>query len=569
MPESTATPAPHTWRFGVPGFFLLLASLFLLANRGAYQGFFQGDELDSLGWAPLVPAADFAKVFLRPLVDTGNFRPVGHLYFRLMNQAFGLHFPPYLVPIHLLHLLNVWLLWTLLRRLGASRFAAATGAVFFAFQVAVLDVYWKPMYVFDLLCATFSLVSILLWIERRWLLSFAALWLAYKSKELAVMLPAVLLCYEFWLGKCQWKPLLPFLAVALSFGLQGILLQAGRGPNYSLQFTFPAIASSSAFYAGKLFAIPLAGFGVLALPFLSRDRRVWLGIAATVLFFVPLLLLPLRLFSAYWYAPLIGVAVAVGALADGRLRLPVTVAVAGCLLWSCVQLPAYAKEKLAQDAATRSYVAQLQGSATRLRGTPVFLYFRLPDTLHPWGLQGMLNYLWPGTNARAYSLQDPAADAFLQSPTVATLSWDPLGRHLWISRHTPNTLDASYVTADLQSPFWQLTHGWYLPDEDFRWIAPHATARLYRPAQATRFEVTCVAAARLIQTQGHAELRALMNGGELGIAQLTERGVRTLSWPLPDHVAGPVDIDFDVQPAFHAPGDPRVLGIGIERFGFR
>ena len=109
----------------------------------------------------------------------------------------------------------------LIRRLGGSPFAASAGSVLFAFHMAVFDVYWKPMYVFDLLCATFCLASMLLWIRGRWVLSFVAFWLAYKSKELAVMLPFVLAAYEYWLGKRRWKPLIPFAAVSFSFGCKG------------------------------------------------------------------------------------------------------------------------------------------------------------------------------------------------------------------------------------------------------------------------------------------------------------------------------------------------------------
>jgi hypothetical protein len=216
--------------------FLAMALLFFIANRGASQGFFQGDELDSLSWTPQIPAADFAKDLVNPVYNARNFRPVGHLYFRIMSGAFGLGFRNYLLPLHLLHLLNVWLLWLVLRNVGASPFAAGAGALFFAFHMAVFDVYWKPMYVFDLFCAGFCLLSLLFWIKRRWVLSFLAFWLAYKSKELAVMLPAVLACYELWFGKRQWRPLIPFFLVSLSFGLQGIFRNPNQDNNYAFRF---------------------------------------------------------------------------------------------------------------------------------------------------------------------------------------------------------------------------------------------------------------------------------------------------------------------------------------------
>ena len=47
-----------------------------------------------------------------------------------MSRAFALDFSKYLLPLHLVHLLNVWLLWMLLRRLGCSMFAASAGALF-------------------------------------------------------------------------------------------------------------------------------------------------------------------------------------------------------------------------------------------------------------------------------------------------------------------------------------------------------------------------------------------------------------------------------------------------------
>src|SRR5207245_5238839 len=112
---------------------------------------------------------------------------------------------------------------------------------FFGFHMALFDIFWKPMYVFDLLCATFSLAAILLYTQRRYVLSFVAFWLAYKSKELAVMLPAVLACYEFWLAdKKNRKALIPFFAGSLWFGLQGVIRNPSVDNDYTFHFTLEA-----------------------------------------------------------------------------------------------------------------------------------------------------------------------------------------------------------------------------------------------------------------------------------------------------------------------------------------
>src|SRR6266566_3296655 len=313
---------------------LATAALFLIANRAAYRSYFSDDELNNIRWTRELDTVDYVKGLLTPRFFTNNFRPVGHYYFREMSLWFGLDFPKYLPILHLAHILNVWLLWLLARRLGFSPLASSLGAFFFAFHMALFDIFWKPMYVFDLFCATFSLAAILLYAQRRYVLSFVAFWLAYKSKELAVMLPAVLACYEFWLAdKKNRKALIPFFALSLWFGLQGIVGNPSVDTEYTFHFTVDAFRTCVSYYASRIFFLPYAGLALLALPLLVRDRRLWLGCAMLCLFFLPLLFLPGRLFSAYCYLPLTGVALMIAALASSSRLMPVVA------LFSAVWIP--------------------------------------------------------------------------------------------------------------------------------------------------------------------------------------------------------------------------------------
>jgi hypothetical protein len=124
----------------------------------------------------------------------------------------------------LLHLVNVALLWLILRRLQLPFWASAAALVFFAFHMAVFDIYWRPMYVYDLLCGTFCLLTVLFWLDDRWVLSLLFFWLAYRSKEIAVMLPVALAAYELLLGQRRWLRLAPFFAISIWFGMQGFFL---------------------------------------------------------------------------------------------------------------------------------------------------------------------------------------------------------------------------------------------------------------------------------------------------------------------------------------------------------
>ncbi len=98
----------------------------------------------------------------------------------------------------------------LVRALGAEPLGAAAATLLFAIHMALFKVHWEPMYVFDLVCGTCTLVCLLSYVRGRVILSLAFFWLALKAKEVAIMLPLVLAGYEWWFGGKRWKRLIPF-----------------------------------------------------------------------------------------------------------------------------------------------------------------------------------------------------------------------------------------------------------------------------------------------------------------------------------------------------------------------
>ncbi len=549
--------------------FLAMATLFLIANRGAYKGYFQDDELDNISWAPSLPASTFAEGLLTPKFLSGNFRPTGHFYFAFMGKRFGLDFPKYLFPIQALHLLNVWLVWLIARRLGASPFAAAAGALFFAFHMAVFDVFWKPMYVFDLLCATFSLASILFYM-RRWLIaSFVMFWLAYKSKELAVMLPAVLACYEYWFGKRRWKPLLPFFIVSLSFGFQGLLFNPNRNNDYAFDFSPRSIFNTAWFYGDRILLFPLAGLALLVIPIFTRDRRVWFGIAAAFLFAAPLLLLPNRTFSAYCYVPLIGVSIACAGIAATRHRSLVVLFFLLWIGWNEFNLRLNRRHTLALADEYRTYVQALGKAAREYPETNTFIYDGAPFSMHAWGIQGALRIASGKSDIRVTNIEDKNLRRVLDSGRVAILSWNAPLRQLSVAAHESGAPDASHIRMDHTTPLWQLGRGWYSLENRFRWTEPKATARLYRPHGARQFELVVNISPDMLRDIGHTEVTVSLDGRPLGAKRFDTPGWQTARWDLPPAPAGSVQVEFKSDPVYHPPKpDSRVLGVPIVAFGF-
>ncbi len=414
--------------------FTALAALFLAANRGAYRGYFHDDDLGNLSWIGYAPAIEYLKATMTPLFQVNNFRPTGFFYFYEAERFFGLDFPKYVAVIHLFHLLNVWMIWLLARRLGAGPLAAGAGAVLFTFHMALFDVVWKPMFVFDLLCGTFCLLSLLLYTQQRLVLSFVSFWLAYKAKEVAVMVPLVLACYEIWFGKRRWKPLVPFFAASLSFGLQGLLLNTNYDNQYTFRFTPAALAKTSVFYAGLVFLVPYLGF-VLPLGMLAhRNRRVYFGLAMMGLFFVPLLFLPGRLVAAYCYVPFVGLAIAFAGIAEALNPVLVGIFFLACLPQDVHWLRVQRRATLAADNEVREYVSTVVGFAKTNPPVDGFVWAGAPASLAPWGIEGAVKYAFHRLDVRVCFVDDPAAAGMLQSERVALLRWDGSRRRLEITQ---------------------------------------------------------------------------------------------------------------------------------------
>jgi hypothetical protein len=326
--------------------------------------------------------------------------------------------------IHVIHLLNVWLLWLVARRLGAAPVAAGAACAFFAFHMALFDAVWKPMYVFDVACAMFCLLSLLCYSRRQWLLSFAAFWLAYKCKELAVMLPAVLACYEFWFGKRSWKPLAPFFLVSASFGIQGMLLNPNKDNDYTFRFTAAALARTSLFYAGRIFLTPYLGFAAPLSVFLARNRRTWFGLVMMGLFFFPLLFLPGRIYSAYCYLPFTGLAIWMAGMAENR---PIVWMALFFAMWLPVDIHALrlqSRGALARDDGVRAWVTAAERFADTRPSVDGFVFSGQPAGFERWGVEGALKYLFDRGDLKIAEAGEPAAALLMRHGRVAVLKWD-------------------------------------------------------------------------------------------------------------------------------------------------
>ena len=599
-------------RWKTLGLATAIVILFLLANRGAYKGYFQDDDLDNLSWNPHLDKIDYLTGLVSPVFSRNNFRPVGHFYFYAMERLAGLRFVPYIAVLQFFHLCNGLLIWLVLRRLKIHPLAAMAGAVFFLYHPATFDAYWQPMYVFDVLCGTFCLVAFLAFIDRRWILSFVCFVCAYKAKEVAVMLPAILATYEVLLGERRWKPLIPFFAVSLLFGVQALISNANTNDAYTLKVTAATLLASLLFYLPRIFAFSLGLFVMLAAASVFRDRRAWLGLCATLLFLIPLLAIPSRTFSVYLYVPLIGATVALASaldrIEDHRLkarlktglrpapeqrdeasradqgsappRLGGFQAGSGTNAWAALvflavwlpftflQMREYRRAALTAADENRSYVSGLTDFLRASPQTTAFIEDGAPAALHWWGVRGAIRYISKKPDIQLAAIDEPEAIAVLAQPHLAVLSWDQVTRKLQITQRDPDTTEDSYISMRRGMPIWQFGDGWYQREGFYRWTKPEAKATLRRPESASKFEVTVNVGTIHIHDLPKVRLEVLLDGVSLGVQDFTTSGWQKRIYPLKLAPAGRVTVEFRTSPAYHPQGDPRVLGIPIGGFGF-
>lgn len=510
-------------RFRFPQVAIVAAAvvLFAIANRGAHEAYFSDDDLDNIA-NTLLPGTDlFWKGWLSPQFDRFNFRPVGHFTYRLLAQQFGLRFEWFVAFIQLLHLVNVGLLFWLLRRWEFSAKAAGAASLVFAFQPALFAAFWKPMYLFDLWCGFFVLLVLHSW-RSGWLIpSIVAFWCAYKAKEVCIFLPLVLVIQS----PREWMRAAVLGLISLSFGGQALIANSARNDDYALRGTTSGVMQSLGFYLAKSFGSPVL---LAAAWWRVRDPRLLWGVAGFALLMIPLLLLPARLFAVYLYVPFVLLSVACAAVLE---RVPARALIVLMLVFcaaSYVGLRRFRRAEIAQGNSARQFV---KAACAVLPSQPQWkkaYYDGLPADRAVWGTIATYR-LCNGRNL-----------------TMVLEPW-PLGGPGPVIRFH-RSLDQKQARLEVTDGATDWISGGYGWEEWFRWSAPQARWRVTGPVRVTVRPVP----AQLPVTVEFRQSGEVIARQRLERPEFAEIAVASR--------AGEIEM---MVPEFRAPGDTRVLGIPV------
>jgi hypothetical protein len=390
---------------------LAVAATLLLAFRLWSFSYFWTDDFGNIFWIQSETLSRMIGYVVNPL--STFYRPVGMFAYWVLYHAFGLQPLPYHLVAWALHSLNTFLLFVILRRLLHSPFAAAAGAIPFAFRVNFADMYWSFGTIFELAACAFLLIGIYLYVSSRrrsWslVLALSVIYMfAIKSKEMAISLVAVWILYDICVRR-EWNArLLVPLAIAGWFTYLKVSTMQDLNPAdpYYIDLKLSTLMQGFGQYFNWLYVVKLPAIlwllaaAALAAILIYRGERVALFFLGYVfLTFLPVIFLVNHRWPYFWYIPFFGVAGLIGRAAKfvetrlrGRMPLSKLVLVNTVLIWSWAAV--HSGLEYYRSRQTRAYEASLaatfesfvQGLRTLPAPEPgaTFYFTAMPPHFHP------------------------------------------------------------------------------------------------------------------------------------------------------------------------------------------
>ncbi len=134
-----------------------------------------------------------------------SYRPIVTLTYFFDYALWGLKAKGYHLTNIILHLINVWLVWLLASHFLTNKKFSWIAALIFALHPIQTESVMVISFREDLLATLFSLTAFLLWINKRFLLSWISYLFALFSKESAIVLPLWIFLGDLYLKNWKWR----------------------------------------------------------------------------------------------------------------------------------------------------------------------------------------------------------------------------------------------------------------------------------------------------------------------------------------------------------------------------
>ncbi len=329
-------------RNGIVGGVIVAAWLLLNAGRGL-SAYFSPDDIMNMYWAWTEPWQRLVVANLIPFASD-SYRPLGALVYRTNLWLFGLNPIPLRILIYALLLSNAWLVYRLAKRLTGSSEIGFLAAFFMAFHHRLLDVYTNTGTIYDILCCTFYLLTLLFYMRVRergrfraldYVVLYALVVATLNSKEIGATLPVILLGYEVLYRRPRWPfaDTAPAWMAALVTAL-AVWRKMDAGSHfvgntyYAVHLSWHQYFLTTRAFLNDLFLLPdntlnsraaaAVLLSVIAIAAVARRKHIWFCVLLILIGPLPVnFIVPRGLFAIY--VPMIGWAIFTAAvLVEGR-----------------------------------------------------------------------------------------------------------------------------------------------------------------------------------------------------------------------------------------------------------
>lgn len=210
--------------------------------RDSFHGYFFQDDWFSFSISKVSTVTDFFRFFI-PRTDVIYYRPLGmQIPFFLMQKIFGINPFPYHMLIFLTHLLNIILVYKLIKLLSKNTFSGLLSAFLYGTStVHYIPFYWFATYAF-ILGPTFFLSSFFYFLKAQkmniyYSISLVLFLFGLLTNEIVATLPIILFLYLFTFKRDKLIFVLPyFFFSAFLFLIRFVFFPPVAGEAYSIDF---------------------------------------------------------------------------------------------------------------------------------------------------------------------------------------------------------------------------------------------------------------------------------------------------------------------------------------------
>jgi hypothetical protein len=326
---------------------LFIAGLFLFFTWRGLLLYYTGDDLMNLYgyWSKPVSLLVKQNIFFW----TPSYRPFGGVIYLTLLAIFGFNPTPLYIVFYAAMLLNLWLAYLVLKRIGGSREVGAIATLLYCFHGKFDYLYYNAGSLYDVFCFLFFFLALLIYLRARVQGRFPGVWgtlgflacliCALNSKEMGVTLPVIVLVYELLFHSPDFRSLRALIrwcfregrmallgALCVLIYLPAKLGSAGIAQDvaYIPVYTWARWLADTGTYLAELVYrnSPTADLGVqpftplgvagffavlIAVALWMRSRVAWFGLLFFVITVLPVSFIPARL-GFVLYLPLAGMA---------------------------------------------------------------------------------------------------------------------------------------------------------------------------------------------------------------------------------------------------------------------